>query len=52
VPAIGAVIGGRPLDACAQCHLEISKAFLHRAFHTKIAVFVNVQRDVDLVAEI
>ncbi|MHB2008873.1 MAG: hypothetical protein ACYCOX_12585 [Acidobacteriaceae bacterium] len=27
-------------------------AFLHRAFPAKIAVFVKVQRDFDLVAEI
>ena len=52
VPTIGAITRGGPLDACAQCHLVISKAFLHRAFPAQKAFFVNVQRDADLVAEI
>ena len=50
VPAIGAVAGSVPLDAYAQCHLEVCKTFLRRAFPAKIALFVSVQLDVDLVA--
>ena len=44
--------GGGALYACAQCHIEVAKAFLHRAFPAEIAVVVVVQIDVDLATEI
>jgi hypothetical protein len=52
VSAIGTMTGGGALDACAQCHLELAKAFLHRAFLAEIAVVVDVQIDIDLATEV
>jgi hypothetical protein len=43
---------GTSVYACAQCHLDVAKAFLHRALPAEIAVVVDVQIDVDLAAEV